>query len=182
MRQPLAGSGKRLLNFWIDRGANYGIGAGLGFLGGIFIEPTLLDSLLGNNLLVYGLGYIIGLIYYTLFEGACGRTLGKLITGTKVLSKDHQPAGFLNILGRSFIRMIPFEAFSIFFGKGSMWHDDWSGTVTVDLRAKAIPAPRKFIPNSAGRPVIIRHTAPPSIAGGGPRPAPPMGRPPSRPQ
>ena len=38
------------------------------------------------------------------------------------------------IVKRTLIRFVPFEAFSVFGGQ-HMWHDEWSRTRTVSVRA-----------------------------------------------
>ncbi len=53
------------------------------------ISPSVLDTLEEDNPIInYIFGFIIGMIYYSFFEMTTGRTLGKLITGTKVVDED----------------------------------------------------------------------------------------------
>ena len=72
--------------------------------------------------------------YYLLFEGLMGRTLGKLVTRTRVVSADHKDLSFGRIFVRTASRFVPFEAFSA-FGDGQMWHDSWSRTRVMTTRA-----------------------------------------------
>jgi uncharacterized RDD family membrane protein YckC len=58
-----------------------------------------------------------------------GRTIGKMITGTYVIKKDGTPVTFSVAFLRTFLRMIPFEAFSGI--RGECWHDEWSDTIVV---------------------------------------------------
>ena len=58
------------------------------------------------------IGVLVPILYYILFESFFQRTLGKMITGTKVVSTTGGKAGFGAILGRTFSRLIPFEVFS----------------------------------------------------------------------
>jgi uncharacterized RDD family membrane protein YckC len=76
---------------------------------------------------------------YAFFEGLFGWTIGKLITGTRVvrLDADVKPP-FLNILGRSFARLIPFEPLSFFGTKPGGWHDHLSKTRTVHIRKEKV--------------------------------------------
>jgi uncharacterized RDD family membrane protein YckC len=67
--------------------------------------------------------------YYTAFEYGLGITPGKLVTGCRVIDAYANKPGFGNILGRSFIRLVPFEAFSCLNDRG--WHDRWSETYLV---------------------------------------------------
>lgn len=82
-------------------------------------------------------GRLIGIAtlvaYYVLFEAIFGRTPGKLITGTRVVTLDGAKPGFGQIIGRSFARLVPFEPFS-FLGSRGGWHDRWSGTRVVRVR------------------------------------------------
>ena len=74
---------------------------------------------------------LICLVLYFVSELYTGKTLGKLITGTKVIStEDDKPTG-QEILYRTLSRIVPFEPFSMFFSN-TTWHDDWSDTVVVN--------------------------------------------------
>jgi len=82
------------------------------------------------------LGIIILIIYYVPQETFSGRTLGKLITGTKAVSEDGTNLTFGQALGRTLCRFIPFEAFS-FLGRRGMprgWHDKIPKTKVISLR------------------------------------------------
>ncbi len=86
--------------------------------------PVLVDRLLG--LLMYG-------IYMSLVEGfSKGRSLGKLITGTRAIRWDNQPFSWSDALGRGFSRVVPFEPFSALWG--NPWHDKWTDTRVVKNR------------------------------------------------
>lgn len=79
--------------------------------------------------LIFYLGY---LLTYTIFEGATkGRTLGKLITGTKAVRFDGSPINWKDAFLRSLCRIVPFEPFS---GLGKPWHDTWTNTQVVKIR------------------------------------------------
>lgn len=82
-----------------------------------------------ENWLLFSLGTAI--LYYWIFEGFFGRTIGKLLTGTKVVADDGSRANAFAILGRTLIRLIPFEAFSFLGTNNSGWHDRWSKTAVV---------------------------------------------------
>ena len=70
--------------------------------------------------------------YYLIQEGFWGRTLAKLITGTRVVALDGSPPAFLRILERTFVRLVPFEPLSFLSSTG--WHDEWSRTKVVYIR------------------------------------------------
>lgn len=74
--------------------------------------------------------FAIIILYYTLLEGSKGKTLGKLITKTKVVTEDGDPITYKQAFLRTLCRFVPFEPFSAFFGL-TMWHDQWTKTVVV---------------------------------------------------
>lgn len=83
-------------------------------------------------------GLIIGLIaffgYHLIFEAIFQKTIGKMLTGTKVVSVTGEKPSFLALLGRTFARYIPFEPLSfLFYGSYPTlgWHDRLSGTLVV---------------------------------------------------
>lgn len=69
------------------------------------------------------------LIYYMLSEGLFHVSPAKALTETQVHAKSENKLNFKMILGRTFVRLIPFEAFS-FFGKNG-WHDELSNTTVL---------------------------------------------------
>lgn len=114
---PSAGGGKRFLNLLIDRVAILGIFFVVGIVLVILDErgvthraANFFDEIGAlEDMLMTGLA---GVLYYSCLEGTCGRSLGKWITGTKVVTVSGEPLKFGAVLGRSFARMVPFEAFS----------------------------------------------------------------------
>lgn len=80
------------------------------------------------------LGVTLYLTYYFISEALGQRTVGKLITGTKVVMEDGTKPPAAAIALRSLCRLIPFEYFT-FFGEYSRgWHDSFSKTFTVDVK------------------------------------------------
>jgi len=178
---PQASVGKRFLNYLLDFGAMFVFGLGIGLLWALafpeqWAESEAESSTSSTSWVSTGkvndtmVGWAILVIYYLIFKATTGRSLGKLITGTKVVTVDHQHrASFLQILGRSIARLIPFEQFSILTSDHRMWHDSLSGTIVVDVRARRIPPRPKYVPGQ--KPLIIRH--PPIMPKTlGPAPAP----------
>lgn len=79
-------------------------------------------------------GILSGFIYYFVFENGFGRTPAKYLTGTKVVNKDGGRPSFNQILGRTFTRFVPIEAFTFLFSRHPVgWHDSWSGTRVVRI-------------------------------------------------
>ncbi len=99
---------KRLLNFFID-----------GFP--LMTLATLASE--GDENIKWLFFYLFVAIYYLLFEGVFGRTLGKLITKTIVVdSTSFRKASFGKILGRTFSRLIPLDVLSFLFSIIPGWH------------------------------------------------------------
>jgi len=70
--------------------------------------------------------------YFFFMEYYLGKTVAKYITGTKVISIDGNPPTPLQIVGRIFYRMVPFNSLS-FFGENG-WHDKWSETRVINIK------------------------------------------------
>ena len=79
-------------------------------------------------------GWIVVLLYYTTFESLTCRTPGKLITGTKVVDYDGGKPTLGQIIGRTFTRLVPFEAFTFLGEDGRGLHDRWPKTQVVKTR------------------------------------------------
>ena len=78
----------------------------------------------------YLISYLIFVAYFTAIEGASnGRSVGKLITGSKAVKEDGNPITWNDALMRSLSRIVPFEPLSGFGGQP--WHDRWSHTKVV---------------------------------------------------
>lgn len=126
-----ASTGKRFANYLIDVMLFYIVAILLGIAIGL-LRPDLLpgeeqgfaESII--SLVCYGLLMFI-------VEAACGgKTLGKLITGTKAVNTDGSNINFQKALLRNFIRCIPFEALSALGSPSNPWHDAWSHTMVID--------------------------------------------------
>ncbi|RBA27496.1 RDD family protein [Flavobacterium tibetense] len=137
--QMYASKGKRFANFIIDYIGQLIIGGAIGIAMAIISEITgdyeyvaWIDTM--GTLGEYALGIVILIVYYMVFETITGRTLGKYITNTKVLTEDGQKPEADKILYRTLSRMIPFEAFSFLGDEGRGWHDSIAKTVVVDVK------------------------------------------------
>lgn len=75
--------------------------------------------------------------YYIFAETVLGRTLGKFVTGTKVVTLDGQPPSLKTVLLRTLIRAVPFDPLS-FVADG--WHDTWSRTRVVKVERRSTTA------------------------------------------
>jgi uncharacterized RDD family membrane protein YckC len=72
------------------------------------------------------------LFYYIILEGIFNTTAGKCATNTTIVNEVGERPGFSQILGRTFCRLIPFEAFSFLGANARGWHDSLSNTYVVD--------------------------------------------------
>jgi len=126
------GKGLRFANYLIDVIAiqvmSFAVGIAVGIAviasGGDIEDP-------GVNLALNLGGVLLSITYYIFLEGLTGRTIGKLITQTRVVNATGDSPSFGQVVGRSFARIIPFEAFSFLFGDSRGWHDTLSKTYVV---------------------------------------------------
>lgn len=129
-------SGKRLANYIIDRICIFIFKIILALTTGLIlgiILPSFIDTIEENSLLFeYLFTFVSTIIYYTLFEALSGRTIGKLITKTKVVDENKNSIGFSTAFIRSLTRFIPFEAFSFLGSEVRGWHDTISKTYVVN--------------------------------------------------
>ena len=128
-----AGKGKRFLNALIDgillNIIQYLFGMMLGASGTVTAETV--EAAQSNAVLIFVLSLAVWVGYYILMESSTGATLGKMLTGTRVVDQHGNKPTMAQIVGRSFARLIPFEAFS-FLGSGpGGWHDTMSKTRVV---------------------------------------------------
>ena len=127
-----AGQGARLLNFLID----YFVQVAISFLFGVVVVviggQAGVDFIEGTPGIVIGIPIFLG--YYFVFEATTSRTLGKLVTGTKVVNENGGKPTLGQIAGRTFARLIPFEAFSFFGTPTRGWHDSLPNTFVIKAR------------------------------------------------
>jgi uncharacterized RDD family membrane protein YckC len=125
-----ASRGQRLVNLIIDYIARGLLGMALSFVL-VGLRAPLHEYL---YLYTFGFTLLTYVGYYVLCEWLFGFTIGKLITRTRVVSNDGRKPRFMQILGRSLARFVPFEPFSFFNTPAVGWHDRWSGTRVIKTR------------------------------------------------
>jgi uncharacterized RDD family membrane protein YckC len=127
---PTAGMGARFLNFLVDS-----------IISRVLLAAAIipLAKLIGPGdaapfvVMLLGLGAMAG--YYVVLETVFGWTLGKLITGTRVVRSDGDKPSLPQVLGRTLMRFVPFEPLSVLFSSSNRgWHDSASGTRVVRVR------------------------------------------------
>lgn len=78
--------------------------------------------------------------YYVLCEYFLkGKTLGKFVTHTRVVTLDGEQPTLLTIIGRTLCRFIPIEPFSFLGSRLSGWHDRLSKTMVIKERQSNLP-------------------------------------------
>jgi uncharacterized RDD family membrane protein YckC len=139
-----ASTSQRFVNYFIDSlFMQYAVAFGTTFLLAkvlITASPDAFYSFFGEGddmplLTTYAIALLNHLLYYTICEKAFrGHTLGKLVTGTRVIREDGEELTFKDALLRSLCRLVPFETISIWFGGGGPWHDTWTKTKVIKTR------------------------------------------------
>jgi len=128
-----ASQGKRLGNFFIDRFALKLVSSIFSFSGTSFLFG---GDLYSNSYLfgLIGFYFVINFLYYFLFENNYkGKTLGKILTKTRVVNLDGSKPTSETIAIRTICRWVPFEALSFLGNNRPMgWHDAWSKTMVID--------------------------------------------------
>ncbi|OIQ17675.1 MAG: hypothetical protein BM557_08280 [Flavobacterium sp. MedPE-SWcel] len=137
--EMLATKGKRFANLIIDFIVQLIIGVLIGVFAAVLYYAFEIDGFLiwisGLNFIQERfLGVMIAIFYYGIFETNSSRSLGKLITGTKVVMYDGSKPDSKVILIRSLCRLIPFEGLSFLGSTGRGWHDSISNTYVVDTK------------------------------------------------
>ncbi|GGF05115.1 Uncharacterized membrane protein YckC, RDD family [Chishuiella changwenlii] len=128
-----ANKGLRFLNYLID------LVAVIFILAIVLITISFTSEALGltiseESILFDLFIYVLVVIIYFLIEFVTkGRSLGKLITGTKVVMIDGTEPTTKDYFVRNLCRIIPFDAFT-FLGENG-WHDKISKTTVVRKRA-----------------------------------------------
>ena len=130
----LASRGRRFLNFLIDYFGFLVFSAFVGALLGFVYPPAIYALQNAGTLGNYAVGILLMTLYYLSQEALFARTLGKLVTGTRVVSAAGGTPTFGQLLGRTAARFIPFEPFSLFGRDAVGWHDSLSNTRVIRTR------------------------------------------------
>ena len=132
-----ASPGKRFANFLIDLVVLNILTFMFAFTVAIIlavVNPGALELMQEDNIFLnYAFTFVVWTLYYVLMEGGTGRSIGKLITKTKVVDLNGNKPSFGAIFKRTLSRFIPFEAFSYLGSDAVGWHDQISDTRVVDV-------------------------------------------------
>lgn len=139
-----AGKGRRFCNWLVDELVLVGA-IGLATLAAYTIGDEAVAAWLDTTTWWQDqvIGYGFTLVYYTAMEAAFGVTVGKLLTGTRVVDESGRAPTFRQALLRSLCRLVPFEAFSVLLSEEEDprgWHDRWPRTRVVLRRPPPVAA------------------------------------------
>lgn len=130
-RYVLANRWRRLVNFVVDQ-LCFGFVASLLMAIVAVVVGRDVDSLVDADWKVYTFLIAASLLYYVSCESIAGRTLGKLLTGTRTVAVSGERPSFEQILLRTLVRLVvPFEFLSFLRHDAVGFHDRWSGTRVV---------------------------------------------------
>ena len=124
-----AGKWRRFFNFLIDYVCFVLLAAVVGVIVGMVGGPSAVQAM--ERLPDLAIGASIWLLYYVPMEALFGRTIGKFVTRTRVVTEDGHPPSFGRVLGRTVARWIPFEPLSMLFQKDQAWHDSLTKTFVI---------------------------------------------------
>jgi len=130
-----AEAGKRLANYIIDLIVFYVLIYGLGILLAIFAPTSLafLDDSPGLGLADRLLTLLLYATYMSLVETIFkGKSLGKLITGTRAVNLDGSRISSKTAFLRGLSRAVPFCVLSAFGNPCNPWQDRWTDTLVMD--------------------------------------------------
>ncbi len=131
-----ASSSKRFTNYIIDLVAFYIIFF-VACIGVGILLPGILDGV--NDLVDRLIAMVCYVFVMCLTEAVShGKSIGKLITGTKAVNLDGSEIDFAKAFTRNMIRVIPFNAISGLGNPCDPWHDRLSNTMVIDEKKLAL--------------------------------------------
>lgn len=139
-----AGSGKRLANYLIDLVVFYLLLFCVGVVLAVF-DPNASQDLNSVTALGTLVNRLITLLCYGLYMGLVeglfkGKSLGKVITGTRAVNEDGSQISFKTGFLRGLSRAVPFDAFSALGQPPYPWHDKWTNTYVIIQRESSLPS------------------------------------------
>jgi len=131
-----AGGGKRFLNYLVDKVVFFIFMYCLTYTL-IALQMRLTIDFNGNVAFFRLFSVVFNLLCYALFMAFTefilkGKTVGKYLTGTRVVKQDGSPIGFRDAVLRGICRIIPFNVFSALGTVCYPWHDRLSKTYVIN--------------------------------------------------
>lgn len=138
-----ASGGKRFVNYLVDRIVFYVFFYVLSLLLASF-NITLQVEVTPDSTGLAIFSILIYVFTYALFMGLIefamkGKTIGKLLTGTRAVREDGTHLELKDALLRGICRIIPFNVFSALGNPCYPWHDSLSKTYVIDERQSQYP-------------------------------------------
>ena len=138
-----ASGGKRFANYLVDRIVFYVLFQILAYFLAFFnlrIQVDLDPNSAGFALI----GILIYMFAYALFMGLLefamkGKSIGKLLSGTRAVKEDGTHLELKDALLRGLCRLIPFNIFSALGNTCYPWHDSLSKTYVIDEQQSQYP-------------------------------------------
>lgn len=138
-----ASAGKRFVNLLVDRVAIYLVWSFVLFKVNVALLRAIFQYTHSRELLyVFSYSMTIGFFVFVLaIEESLtgGKTLGKLITGTRAVNNDGSRISTRTAILRCLSRLVPFEAFSALGSPSFPWHDRWTKTIVIDEGRSSLP-------------------------------------------
>lgn len=130
-----ASTGKRFANYLIDMVTFYFFLGLIGFIIGAIMPGV--TPMAERSMEINFMDRILTLLIYGVFMGFTegigkGKTIGKLITGTRAINENGSMLSFKTAALRGLSRAVPFEAFSALGRPSYPWHDKWTNTLVID--------------------------------------------------
>ena len=127
----LASRRRRLANSLLDTVGYVVVSMVIGIIGAV-VNLTFNVDVIGYLGPLFSIA--VFLLYYIVSEALFGRTLGKLVTGTRVVAESGGPAKLWQVVLRTLYRFVPMEPLSFLSKRRPGWHDRWSNTRVVMAR------------------------------------------------
>lgn len=136
-----AATGKRFANYIIDLIVFYILIVVVG-IGVAMVSPSSVASLAEKSqsgIITNIISLVSYAVYMSLIELLFrGKSLGKLITGTRAVKMDGSNISASTAFARGFSRAVPFCVFSAFGTPCNPWQDRWTDTMVIDEKKSAV--------------------------------------------
>jgi len=130
----------RFVNWLLDRCLFWIFAKGFNYLWGNFLITAMYNE---EYWVRYTMNLFFSFFLYGIFMGTIealfrGKTLGKLVTGTRAVNWDGSPLSPGKAFLRGLCRMVPFEPLSALDKPPFPWHDRWTKTCVIEEKKSVI--------------------------------------------
>lgn len=134
--KKIASHGKRIINYVIDVFFEFLVFCVLAFIFSYVLivsgGPKISAEKKKFRFIAYLMLFMGTFLYCFVMESLWGKTVGKMVTHTKVVDENGNAPSMGRIFIRTLSRFIPFEAFSFLRAEPVGWHDSISKTRVVN--------------------------------------------------